>query len=850
MKLTVKLFFACLLCTFMTSAQENEQSIPSILPTPQWLTPKNVRFKIASGTRIVLGSGSSQEMFAAQQINDDFGDRKEAQLKIVTENSLKRLPASYIFIGSPATEFGRQLLRDRKGTVTPMMKDEGYFLDVDASGIVIVGESEAGRFYGVMTLLQILVREKRNIFADGVSISDFPVEKIRGISDDLSRGQVSTLENFKKIIRFLARYKMNTYSPYLEDMFVFKNHPLIGKGRGALTAAEVRNLDSYAKKYHVDMIPTFESLGHWENILAKPEYLSFAEFPGAQTLNVSDEKVYAMLDEMIGELCHAFSSPYFNMAADESWDVGLGFNRDRVAKNGLATVHADHYKRVVEIIRKYGKKPMMYGDIILNNPAILDKISKDIVIVDWHYDPEFSYTSPEVFRKASFQFIACPAVWNFTGPFPDFFGSLVNIRNFNRDAHANGSLGILTSNWNDYGGEELRELNYYGYAWTSECSWNPEHADVSRFNKTFFKDFFLTNDVTKLQSIYAMLSSPANSFSWHELWRHPMLPLRPQSRQDGYLNMTERVESIKSTMPLVLALLEEERGTLGREEDHLRYLTFVAKLNLWFAKKIEAADAVKRLYASAAGVSRHDSAQTAIVDICTDVLKDLASLKNEFERLWLATNESAGLENLLNRYDRQAAYWQEEIDQAKRGLVWTNLELRSQWLYHPHANPGSDTLPQVQRSYFRKTFQTPKGLRSATLQLMADTYAKLLINGKAAGEVYVRRSNSLSIEPQRMKVMDILPLLNDSVNVLAVEAQSFEPGSSAGVNIYCELQTVDGTVQTLMSDSTWKVSDVKAENWFAVSFVDSTWSLASPKPYPLTVVRPNFETGRSSWIER
>ncbi len=850
MKHTAAFFVVLLLYTFMTIAQENEQSIPSILPTPQKLTPKNTRFKIASGTRIVLGSGSNQELFAAQQINDDFGDRKEVQLKIVTEHSLRRLPASFIFIGSPTTEFGRQLLKDRKGIMTATMNDEGYFLDVDPSGTVIIGESEAGKFYGVMTLLQLMHREKRNVFVDGVSINDFPIEKIRGISDDISRGQVSTLENFKKIIRFLARYKMNTYSPYMEDMFVFKNHPLIGRGRGALTPAEVRSLDTYAKKYYVDMIPTFETLGHWENILAKPEYFSYAEFPGAQTLNVSDEKIYAMLDEMIGELSRAFSSPYFNMAADESWDVGLGFNRDRVAKNGLAAVHADHYKRVVDIIRKHGKKPMMYGDIILNNPAILDKISKDIAIVDWHYDPEFSYGSPEVFKKASFQFIASPAVWNFTGPFPDFFGSVVNIRNFNRDAHANGSLGLLTSNWNDYGGEELRELNYYGYAWTSECSWNPEHADVNRFNQAFFRDFYGTSGDLKLQSIYAILSSPANLFSWHELWRHPMLPVRPQSQREGYINITERIESITSTMPLVLSLLEEEKGTLGREEDHLLYLGFVARLNLWFAKKIEAADAVKRMNASATGASRNDSAQTAIVDICSDVLKDLVSLKNVFERLWLATNESAGLENLLNRYDRQAAYWQEEIDQAKRGLLWTNPELQSLWIYHPHANPGNDTLPQVQKSFFRKTFQTPKGLRSATLQLMADSYAKLSINGKPAGEVYVRRSNSLSIETQRIKLIDILPLLNDSVNVLAVEAQSFEPASSAGINIYCELQFMDGTVRTLMSDSTWRVSDVIMENWSAVSFVDSSWSSAAAKAYPLTIVRPNFEAGRSSWIER
>lgn len=73
----------------------------------------------------------------------------------------------------------------------------------------------------------------------GVSIRDWPQQKIRGITDDLSRGQVSTMENFKKIIHFLSRHKLNAYSPYIEDIFVFKKYPMLGKGRGEVTATEI-----------------------------------------------------------------------------------------------------------------------------------------------------------------------------------------------------------------------------------------------------------------------------------------------------------------------------------------------------------------------------------------------------------------------------------------------------------------------------------------------------------------------------------------------------------------------------------------------------------------------------------
>ena len=92
----------------------------------------------------------------------------------------------------------------------------------------------------------------------------------------------------------------------------------------------------------MEIIPIFESLGHWENLLIKPAYQKYAEFPGAQSLNVSDEKIYLLLDELIKEVASTFKSQYFNMAADESWDVGLGASKHLVEKSDLATVHFNH----------------------------------------------------------------------------------------------------------------------------------------------------------------------------------------------------------------------------------------------------------------------------------------------------------------------------------------------------------------------------------------------------------------------------------------------------------------------------------------------------------------------------
>jgi len=831
--------------TVFVSAQQPKSL--SIIPEPQTVVVKSGQFKITSATKIILGAGSASEQFAAQQLNDELEFLKESQLKVTDENSIRKLSSNFIFIGAPNTELSKKFLKERKGVLLPEMKPEGYFLDVDAKGIVIIAESEKGKFYGVMTLLQMLQKEGRSISIPAVAIHDFPAQKIRGITDDISRGQISTVDNFKKIIRFCARYKMNVYSPYIEDVFLFKNHRALGEERGALTAAEWKELDAYAKKYFVEMIPIFETLGHWENILIRPDYMKYGEFPGAHTVNVSDEKAYALLDEMIGEIASAFSSPYFNIAADESWDVGLGANKERVAKSDLATVHAEHYKRVFAIVKKYGKKPMMYGDIILEHPDILKKIPSDVVMVDWHYGASFDYPSPEIFRSAGFPYVVSPAVWNFTGPFPNYINTMMNIYYLNLDGYHNGSLGILCSNWNDFGGEALRELNYYGFAWTAECAWNPLNADNLHFDRKFFDGYFDAAQ-DNMRAVYLLLSSLANQYHWYELWRHPMLPNRDDMIWEKRLPLMQRMQSINTTMPFVLALLDKAKKEVTRNAEHLQYLEFVARLNLWFAKKIEAQERIKLLLKDT--IRTKQSIASEIAERSRSVVEELSKVKAEFERVWNTTNKPHGLSLLLQRYDRQAAYWNEIIEQIGKGNFNLDPLLKSQWVYHPRTGSNGKDSALVTKAYFRKIFTVPSSIASAKLQLLGDTWAKVYVNGKFVGEVIARRSLSLLVENQRAKIFDITPFLRDSMNVIAIEAQSFEKHGSAGANVYGEIVSKDGAVQLLMTDGTWKVSETTANGWTEVLYNDTLWVQAYVQKYPFPVVQPNLAIGRTSWFER
>lgn len=821
--------------------------VPQIIPTPKSVIEKNINFKIISTTKIVLGSDSKAEQFIAQQLNDELIARKDPPLESVDAKSRRKLTTNFIFIGKPTSDYGKKFLAERKATLTNEMKVEGYFLDVTTKNVVIIAESDKGLFYGMMTLLQLLQMEGRSLVVDGVTINDFPSQKIRGITDDVSRGQISTVENFKKIIRFCAQNKMNVYSPYMEDVFKFKKHPEIGKNRGALSAKEWNEVDEYGKKYFVEVIPIFQTLGHWENILLHPEYVKFAEFPGAQTLNVSDENVYAMLDEMIGEVSSTFSSPYFNIAADESWDVGLGVNKDRLAKSDLATVHAEHYKRIFTIVKKYGKKPMMYGDIILNHPDILKKIPPEVTIIDWQYGAKFDYPSPEIFKDAGFPFIVSPAVWNFTGPFPNYLNTFLNIQHLNLDGYQNGSQGLLCSNWNDFGGEALRELNYYGFAWNAECAWNPTTADQTTFNDKFFQTFFDAKQ-NDLRAVYMTLTNPANQYHWYELWRHPMLPNRDDMIWEKRLPFLQRMQSIQASMPFVLSTLENAKKEITKNGDHLQYLEFIAKLNLWFATKIEAQEKIKLMLKDS--ITAKQELSIRIVSLCERVVTELNVVRSEFEKVWMTTNRPQNIDRLLQRYDRQAAYWNELAEQIRAGDFFVDANLKSQWLYHSKANPNMKDSAQIRTSYFRTVIPVDKKITSAKIQLLGDTWSKIYVNGTFVGEILARRSLSLLVEMDRAKIFDITTLMNDSMNVIAVESQNFNQNGSAGMNVCGEIIFTDGTMQPIVSDYSWLVSETADKDWNNIKFNASSWQQAAPRKYSVPVVAPNLKTGRTSWFER
>ncbi|NQT52668.1 hypothetical protein HQ576_11480, partial [bacterium] len=193
---------------------------------------------------------------------------------------------------------------------------------------------------------------------------------------------------------------------------------------------------------------------------------------------------YQLLDDLYSEVIPHLPLPFFNVCCDETWGLGTGPSKALAKRIGVGGVYAGHLRRVHDLLKdKYGKRMMMWGDIILQHPGHLKEIPKDTIMLTWGYGARPSFEHQIVpFAKSGYEFFVCPGVSNWSRILPDFGVATTNIRNFVRDGAKHGALGMLNTAWDD-DGENVNAPSWHGYAWGAECAWNASKTAQEDFNR-------------------------------------------------------------------------------------------------------------------------------------------------------------------------------------------------------------------------------------------------------------------------------------------------------------------------------------------------------------------------------
>ena len=555
----------------------------------------------------------------------------------------------------------RKIARDPAARATIVVRRnsdlpaQAYRLRVADGRAEIRSGDDAGAFYAVMTLAQLPVRNARGWTMPCVQIDDRPALQWRILSDDVSRGPLPTMRYFEERIRTIAALKMNGYSPYMEHVFVSPTDPLPAPLDG-ITATQLRALASYARRFHVALIPEQQSFAHMHNTLRIERYAAAAELPHGFLLSPNAPLSTAYLSRIVDqELTATGPVPFFHIGSDETATLGLGSTQAYVAARGRSQAYADHIVAMSRLIAPSGARIMLWDDGIEADPHIMALIPHDAVVVNWHYGDEPTY-EPYIstIARGGLQQMVAPGASNWNEIFPDVQTALANERRFIGQGKAARVLGLFQTVWHD-DGETLYEATWYSVAYAAAAAWRSGDASPEDFAGDFSNAFFGTGDAAygadaaKLGKVLSAIEPPNAPYGQTDalFWADPF---------DAGAEAQMRGVDLRAARLVAESVEEDTIGAAPPLHANAAFVMFLAARRYdVLARNFQIAAEVRTMYADAIAHEGSDE-QLATRDLywcrywmweMRDAYEGLAPL---YERAWRYESRDGHLASNLERY--------------------------------------------------------------------------------------------------------------------------------------------------------------------------------------------------------
>ncbi len=622
---------------------------PKLVPLPKSLRQDAGTFRLEENLPALIAPGSDKEVNAAWSFTAEAEAKAGVSLAVERHGKLDGIGRRILFLIAGRDD---ALYPKLRALAKPLAKApeavraQAYVLQVTKDEVVAAATSPQGLFYAAQTLRQLLTNDGT---IPCVRIVDWPSYPSRGVMLDISRFKVPTLERLFALLERLASLKINVFQLYTEHTFVFRRHPLIGKDCGSMSAEDIIQLDRFCKEHFIDLNANLQSFGHHAHILSIPEYSNLAEQTERPwTLCPGDPRTYRLLDDLYAECLPAYSSKLFNASCDETWDLGKGRSRKRAEEIGVGRVYLEHIKKINDLAHKYGKRMMIWADIILKHPECLPDVPKDILMLEWYYIPGAQLSSFEKLDQAGLEFWTCPGVSTWTRIFANIENACRNISERAALGLQHGATGLLNTDWGDHGHAQMPSASYHGYAWGAEQAWTPNPATsrsdfAHRFAWAWFDD-----DSGRFGELYEEtgLRTPD---PWDPPDRRPFRVYWDKFPCTDSLEFVppERMGEITARMRKALRLVMElaAGGT-----EHGREFVFGIAQMLFVARKAAVSREINALRESGAR-----KLPAALKKQVRELLDEWNRQRDEFEDLWMATSRRSQIDYRLGLYRKRAA---------------------------------------------------------------------------------------------------------------------------------------------------------------------------------------------------
>ncbi len=370
--------------------------------------------------------------------------------------------------------------------------EEGYRLYVSNEEIKLEGDGINGAFYGIQTLCQIF--ENDEICC--VEIEDKPKNEFRAFYQDVTRGRVPKVQTMKWLVDQLASYKINTLFIYMEHAYPFREHYGTIDLSCCITPEDIRELDKYCKENFISLIPSLATCSHLFDLLNvpqnmhlreikdyKPKYVFWFERQEHHTIDIENPESIEFIKSIIKQFSSNFSSEYIHICGDEPFDLIRFGNRESRGID-VHKMYAEYLLEIIEYVKSLGKKVMLWGGSFRRDrPDLQSLIPEDALVCNHGYAMEPPEERFMKYEGQNFRTVVCPSTSTYYRLVENVFCSRANIQNISKYGHKYGSIGMINTNWGDYGNPCSLELSMFGMVAGAQMSWDFENTLDDNFNK-------------------------------------------------------------------------------------------------------------------------------------------------------------------------------------------------------------------------------------------------------------------------------------------------------------------------------------------------------------------------------
>lgn len=478
------------------------------LPMPHEIREKEGVFQIRWNTPVVLGEGTAPgALLWAKMLRQEILDATGLDVRILRGGAVA---------GSFRLDEDHGLAPDR------------YRLSINEEGVRIAGGSDEALLHGVGTLRQG-IRRHGALLPCG-EIEDWPELQHRGFYRDVSRGRVLTLDAMKEIVDLLCEYKINEFQLYIEHTYLFRNLSEAWRDEDPLEAGDILELDAYCRERHIELIPSLATFGHMYEILSTKTCAELCERRDSEkipfsysyairrhTINPTHPGALELVKGMIAEYKALFTSRKFNICCDETFDLCADRSAGAAEKEGAHNLYIRYLAELCRWLLAQGITPMFWGDVLSTVPESWRALPEGVICLNWGYAPGYPEDEIRNLAKLGAAQYACPGVSTWSHMTPLLADSYANIRTMNRHARTYGAIGLLNTDWGDWGHICDPVFSVPGILYGAAFAWNAAEAGMAEMNEAISFLYYGDRTGAFMRALTKLTMNEA--FPWHRAIR-------------------------------------------------------------------------------------------------------------------------------------------------------------------------------------------------------------------------------------------------------------------------------------------------------------------------------------------